>query len=193
MSVRPAEPLARNAAPGSCRSRPTPHLLRSKPQANPRRLGCLCPGLQCRARRTDGAACCRFWPDVPRKRERPQRDALRPIRHASIVPAGSVDFLHDGARAGIDQHDPVARIDEAILRQGRTPIGRNCLKLDITGQRGSDDDLFASLNGANLLFGDVRLGLGSILRLDLNRSVGREPGLARRGFQRAVRWRRSTT
>jgi hypothetical protein len=31
------------------------------------------------------------------------------------------------------------------------------------------------------------------LRLDLNRSVGREPGLARRGLQRAVRWRRSTT
>src|SRR4051794_15971309 len=87
----------------------------------------------------------------------------------------SVDFLHDGARAGINQHDPIARIDVAILRQGRTPIGRHRLKLDISWYGGADDDLFASLNRADPVLGNIALDPGSRLRLDLNRG-GARPG-----------------
>jgi len=81
------------------------------------------------------------------------------------------------------QHHPVTGIDVAIFGQGRAPNRTARHKLDIARHRGSNHDLFARLDGANLVLGDVALDLGSILRLDLNRRVRRARGYGG-GFER---------
>jgi hypothetical protein len=113
---------------------------------------------------------------------------------ALIRPSRSVDFLHHGAGARIHQHHPLTGIDVAILGEGRTPIRRYGHKFNIARHLGANDDLFLCLDRANLVFRNLGLDLGSILRLDLNR-CGRR---ARRcngglsiGHRRGKRRRRS--